>query len=199
MGQHDALDGLITYLQCMATAVDDPGMSSNLNLGMEISEAMGMCEDKNWFTDDALGIGGLLTNAFKMTQLIIHSNLQITDILSTLLYSAKGGVDAFSLADTLNFPAEYRLAFRELGLSIGLHTIEKMVQMIQQHPEHFPEQQSLISQLIDLSPHLSLIKKIEMFWMTTTNQQSDTWIEHIDINSVMLATSLEPDGYLLLH
>ena len=199
MGQHDALDGLITYLQCMATAVGDPGMSSNLNLGMEISEAMGMCEDKNWFTDDALGIGGLLTNAFKVTQLIIHSNLQLADMLSALLYSAKGGVDAFSLADTLNSPAEYRLAFRELGLSIGLHTIEKMVQMIQQHPEHFPEQQSLISQLIDLSPHLSLIKKIEMFWMTTTNQQSDTWIEHIDINSVMLATSLGADGYLLLR
>ena len=199
MGQHDALDGLITYLQCMATAVDDPGMSSNLNLGMEISEAMGMCEDKNWFTDDALGIGGLLTNAFKVTQLIIHSNLQLTDMLSALLYSAKGGVDVFSLADTLNSPAEYRLAFRELGLSIGLHTIEKMVQMIQQYPEYFLEQPSLISQLIDLSPYLSLIKKIGMFWMTTTNQQSDTWIEHIDINSVMLATSLEPDGYLLLH
>ncbi|OEU78464.1 MAG: hypothetical protein BA873_09200 [Desulfobulbaceae bacterium C00003063] len=62
-----------------------------------------------------------------------------------------------------------------------------------------PLQQSLISQLIDLSPYLSLIKKIEMFWMTTTNQQSDTWIEHIDINSVMLATSLGADGYLLLR
>jgi len=183
----------------MATAVDDPGMSSNLNLGMEISEAMGMCEDKNWFTDDALGVGGLLTNAFKVTQLIIHSNLQLTDMLSALLYSAKSGVDVFSLADTLNSPAEYRLAFRELGLSIGLHTIEKMVQMIQQHPEHFPEQKSLASQLADFSPHLPLIKKIEAFWLTATNQQSNTWTEHIDINSVMLATSLGPDGYLLLR
>ncbi len=99
----------------------------------------------------------------------------------------------------MHYPAEYRLAFRELGLSIGLQTIEKMMPMIQQHPEHFPEQQSLISQLSDFSPYLSLIKKIEMFWLTTTNQQCNTWTEHIDINSVMLATSLGPDGYLLLR
>ena len=199
MGQHDALDGLITYLQLMETAVDDPEMSAKLNLGTEISETMSMCKDMNWFTDDSLGIGGLLTDAFKVTQLIVHSNLQLMNMLSTLLHSAKGGVDAFSLTDTLNYPAEYRLAFRELGLSIGLQTIEKMMQVIQQHPEHFPEQQSLISQLADFSPHLSLIKKIEMFWLTATNQQSNTWTEHIDINSVMLATHLGPDGYLLLR
>lgn len=95
MGQHDALDGLITYLQLMATAVDDPKMSAELNLGTEISETMSMGEDMNWFTDDSLGIGGLLTDAFKMTQLIVHSNLQLTNMLSTLLHSAKDGIDAF--------------------------------------------------------------------------------------------------------
>jgi len=35
--------------------------------------------------------------------------------------------------------------------------------------------------------------------MAAANQQSNTWTEHVDINSVMLATSLGPDGYLLLH
>lgn len=199
MGQHDALDGLITYLQLMATAVDDPEMSAELNLGTEISEVMGMCEDMNWFTDDSLGIGGLLTDAFRVTQLIVHSNLQLTNMLSTLLHSAKDGVDAFSLTDTLSYPAEYRLAFRELGLLIGLQTIEKMMLLIKQHPERFPQQQLLISQLEDLSTHLPLMKKIKMFWLTATNQQSNTWTEHIDINSVMLATSLGPDGYLMLR
>jgi hypothetical protein len=197
MGQHDALDGMITYLQLMATAVDDPEMSAELNLGTEISEAMSMCENMNWFTDDSLGIGGLLTDAFKLTQLIVHSNLQLTNMLSTLLHSAKGGMDALSLTDTLNYPAEYRLAFRELGLLIGLQTIEKMMLMIKQHPGSFPGQQLLISQLADFSPHLPLMKKIEMFWLTATNQHSNTWTEHVDINSVMLATSLGADGYLL--
>jgi hypothetical protein len=198
MGQHDALDGLITYLQLMATAVDDPEMEAELNLGREISEAISMSEGMNWFTDDSLGIGGLLTDAFKVTQLIVQSNLQLTDLLSSLLHSAKDGVDAFCLTDTLNYPAEYRLAFRELGLSIGLQTIEKMKLMIQQHPEQFPGQQLLLSQLADFMPHLSLIKKIEMFWLTATNQQPTTWTEHVDINCVMLATNLGPDGYLLL-
>jgi len=199
MGQHDALDGLLTYLQLMATAVDDPDMSAGLNLGTEISETMDMCENVNWFTNDSLGIGGLLTDAFKVSQLIVRSNLQRTEMLSTLLHSARKGVDSFSLTNTLNYPAEYRLAFRELGLSIGLQTIEKMKLMIQQHPEHFPGQQSLISELADFSPYLSLIEKIKRYWLTAANQQSHTWTEHIDINSVMLATTLGPDGYLLLR
>ena len=120
-------------------------------------------------------------------------------MLSTLLHSAKDGVDAFSLTDMLSYPAEYRLAFRELGLAIGLQTIEKMMSLIKQHPGPFPQQQSLISQLADFSPHLPLIYKIITFWLTATNQQSNTWTEHIDINSFMLATSLGPDGYLMLR
>ena len=199
MGQHDALDGLITYLQLMETAMDGPEMSAELHLGTEISEAVAMCEGENWFTDDSLGIGGLLTDAFKVTQLIVHSNLQLTNMLSALLHSAKKGMDDFFLTGSLNYPAEYRLAFRELGLAIGLQTIEKMMVLIEQHPECFSDQQSLISQLAEFSSHLPLIKKIEMFWLTATNQQSNTWTEHIDINSVMLATSLGPDGYLLLR
>lgn len=198
MGQHDALDGLITYLQLMAAAVNDPEMSAELNLGREISETMGMCEEKNWLTDDPLGIGGLLTDAFKVVQLTVDSNLQMQDMLSTLLHSAQSGLDDFSHADTLNYPADYRLAFRELGLVIGLQTVEKMELMIRQHPDCFPEQHLLISQLADFSPHLPLIKSITKFWLTPANQQSSTWTEHIDINSVMLATSLGPDGYLLL-
>jgi hypothetical protein len=120
-------------------------------------------------------------------------------MLSTLLGSAKDGMDAFSLTDTLSHPAEYRLAFRELALAIGLQTIDKMMLMIKQHPGSFPGQQLLISQLADFSLHLSLMKKIKMFWLTAINQQSNTWTDHIDINSVMLATTMGPDSYLLLR
>ncbi len=71
--------------------------------------------------------------------------------------------------------------------------------MIKEHPDDFPQQQSLILQLTEFSSHLSLQEKIENFWQTVANQKSKTWTEHIDINSVMLATSMEPDGYLMLH
>ncbi len=133
-----------------------------------------------------------------MTQLIVHSNLQLTNMISTLLGSAKEGMDACSLTDTLSHPAKYRLAFRELGLAIGLQTIDKMMLMIKLHPESFPGQQLLISQLADFSPHLPLMKKMKIFLLTATNQQNNTWTEHIDINRVMLATILGPDTYLLL-
>ena len=199
MGQHDALDALITYLQLTIIAGDNQKKSPELNLDKEITEAMTMCEGTNWTTDDPLGIGGLLTNACKLTELIILNNLPLTNMLSDLLRNSKSSLDVFSLTDTLNYPAEYRLPFRELGLAIALQVIEKMELMIKKHSEHFPQQPALISQLAGFSQYLPLKKKIELFWLAPENQKSNTWTDHIDINSVMLATCLGPDDYLLLH
>jgi len=39
---------------------------------------------------------------------------------------------------------------------------------------------------------------IEAFWLATANRQASSWTGHRDINMVMLATSLAPDGYLSL-
>ena len=41
---------------------------------------------------------------------------------------------------------------------------------------------------------IDTVKKI----LDTRNRESQTWAEHRDINSVMLATCLMPDGYLEL-
>ena len=45
--------------------------------------------------------------------------------------------------------------------------------------------------------YTDLRKTIENFWSDPANQ-TDTWNEHRDINEVMLATSLSPDGFLVL-
>lgn len=37
---------------------------------------------------------------------------------------------------------------------------------------------------------------IEAFWLERRNRESGSWMEHRNINMVMLATSLSPDGYL---
>jgi len=37
---------------------------------------------------------------------------------------------------------------------------------------------------------------IEKFWLERKNREASSWIQHRDINMVMLATSLAPDGYL---
>jgi hypothetical protein len=47
-----------------------------------------------------------------------------------------------------------------------------------------------------LSRYAGLREIIETFWLEGTNRESDSWIAHRDINRVMLATSLAPDGFL---
>jgi len=45
--------------------------------------------------------------------------------------------------------------------------------------------------------YTELRDSIQSFWQDPTNH-TDTWFEHRDINEVMLATSLVPDGMLEL-
>lgn len=199
MGQHDPLDGLITYQQLQATAVKLGDPHADIYLGKEIAEMTAMCEGLTWTTNDPLGIGGLLSDAFRLAQLIISSNLRESERLASLLRDAEVGVEAFVRSHPLNASADYRLAFRELGLSIGLHAIVKMQRFIEQHLEKFSNPQALQVSLSGLARFLPLIESIERFWLEPNNQQSHTWTGHRDINSVMLATSLAPEGFLVLQ
>jgi len=193
MGQHDALDGYITYLQLESTASRDLEISYKPHLDIEIAEMSRMYQNINLTTDDPLGIGGLLNDACKLIQLIITGNMpHLSDMVLELLYAAKEGLEAFIRTDTLKYPPKYRLAFRELGLSIGLNMIKKMQILIRGHAEHFTSRALLESQLASLVQYLHVSEVIEDFWLNPENQKSSTWSEHIDINSVMLATSLLP-------
>ena len=40
---------------------------------------------------------------------------------------------------------------------------------------------------------------ITSFWLRPENRAGPTWQEHLNINEVMLATSILPDGYLDLR
>jgi hypothetical protein len=198
MGQHDALDGYITYLQLVKTASRDQE-AYELHLDTEIAQTAQMCQAVHMATDDPLGIGGLLGDACKLTQLIISGKMEfLCDMLSKLLHFAKKGIDAFMLTGTLKYPAQYRLAFRELGLSIGLHGVEKIRTLCDEYPAHFADHRFLASQSKALETYLPLCGIIENFWLDPENQKSNTWGEHIDINSVMLATSLASEGYLTI-
>ena len=70
MGHHDPLDGFITYNQLQATAAKDPGESKGLDLKAEIADLANICKGKSWATDDPLGIGGLLSDAYRAAQLM---------------------------------------------------------------------------------------------------------------------------------
>lgn len=196
MGQHDPLDGLITYRQLQATAQQFPDSPSAFNLDTEIAELRAMCGGHNWATEDPLGIGGLLSDGYKLVQLIAVYQVDETARLETLLGDIESSLQAFIRNNSLNHPAEYRLAFRELGLSIGLHAINRMQKRIEHGPANFTNGRQLLATLARLSDFHHLHQGIESFWLAPAHQSIKTWTEHADINGVMLATSLVPDGYL---
>jgi hypothetical protein len=197
MGHHDPLDGYITYQQLQATAKQFPKTPSELSLKTEINELEAMCAGKQWATEDSLGIGGLLSDAFILVQLIDTAHLAETDRLKSLLQDIMLSLQAFATHNQLSLPAEYRLAFRELGLSIGIHAITRMQKTIKKQPEKFINNaDQLIATLRKLSPFQQIAGLIENFWLEPGHQSVNSWQEHEDINKVMLATSLAPDGYL---
>jgi hypothetical protein len=95
-------------------------------------------------------------------------------------------------------PADYRLAFRELGLSIGLRAVKHTQELAARHPGALDLAASLGRRLERLLHYAPSIGTIEGFWLEPANRSSRTWKEHEDINAVMLATSLAPEGYLAL-
>jgi hypothetical protein len=196
MGHHDPLDGFITYLQLQATAAKVSGKSAGAGLIAEIRDMAHMCEGQRWETDDPLGIGELLSTAYKLAQLILIEGLEQADFLDNLLGSSLVSLQSSTSRDFLKFPAQYRLAFRELGLSVGLHAIEKLRGLIQQTPSDFGMKDRLLSRTERLTQYTPLRESIETYWLDPSNRQAGLWMEHRDINMVMLATSLAPDGYL---
>ena len=197
MGHHDPLDGLITYNQIQATAVELSN-TSGPDLDSEIADIEVLCKGKNWATDDLLGIGGLLCHAYTILQLIVQDRFAETGLLQYLLESSLAGLDAYTLSHFLNFPADHRLPFREFGIAIGLHAVERIKGLIEEKPDVFDNNHPIYMQIKHLRRFARLGEAIEKFWLDPQNRIAKSWTEHQDINSVMLATSLAPDGYLKL-
>jgi len=150
---------------------------------------------RDWTTDDPLGIGGLLCDAYKVGHLVANRRIELADMLLTLLKSSRAGLEAYLKGKPLELPADCRLAFRELGLSLGLHAIERLWRLIDGKPDFFDEG-PLHSRIENLMQHVVVGEQIEGFWLEPKNRETDGWTEHRDINMAMLATSLVPDGYL---
>lgn len=197
MGQHDPLDGFITYSQLQATAAKDSEKPAWLDLSAEIADMANICKGKSWVTDDPLGIGGLLSDAYRMVQLITNGDFEQTDLLETVLDSSLIGLKSYMRGNSLKLPVHYRLAFRELGLSIGLKAVKKLKSLIEQNLGVF-KKYPLHSRIESLMRYTPFSEIIETFWLERTNREAGTWKAHRDINMVTLATSLAPDGYLTL-
>jgi hypothetical protein len=196
MGQHDPLDGLITYRQLQAAAMRDKKSAAGQDLLSEIADMAQICEGKTWDTDDPLGIGGLLCDAHRIAQLSVDQSSEEMDLLVTLLDASLRGLGHFARGSLLMSPADDRLAFRELGLSIGLRAVQRLQGLIGSHPELFGKAHPVHSKIKSLMRYLPLCEGIEKFWLDPASRENDTWRAHREINMVMLATSLAPDGFL---
>jgi len=198
MGHHDPLDGFITYLQLQSTAGKDSIKSKWFDLSAEITDMANICKGKNWATDDPLGIGEILSAAYKLAQLIITEGIEQVDLLDVLLHASLVGLQSYVRTNSLKMPANYRLAFRELGLSVGLHAIEKLLGLVKQTSLDSRMKRLLQSRTENLLQYASLSNIIEAYWLEPANRRTSEWMAHRDINMVMLATSLAPDVYLSL-
>jgi len=197
MGQHDPLEGYITNLQLHATAASLPQPTTGPNLVDETNQFAAMIKDGEWATADPLGLGGLMIDAYRMYQ-IKQGETSDEELIVNLLTASLTGLRYYARSGELQQPAQYRLAFRELGLAIGLHAVESMQRAIDKEAQTTATSPSLSELLKALMHYNSLREEIEAFWRDPEHQQSTTWTEHQDINEVMLATSLVPDGFLEL-
>ncbi|MGO8999571.1 MAG: hypothetical protein ACLQVI_40110 [Polyangiaceae bacterium] len=188
MGQHDPLDGFVTCKQLEATAA---AMEQAVGPMLEsatagFAEMLVRCQ---LVTTDPLGLGGLLTDACRLAQLDVAP-----DLVSKLLQASVLGLRRYVMEPDLGAPADVRLAFRELGLAIGLAGVATLeATMTSRRVDDLGR-----ASLAELVEQASLRSKIESYWLSPFHRRSPTWAEHEDINDVMLATSLAPEGFLAL-
>ncbi|MCE7699845.1 MAG: hypothetical protein K8E24_013850, partial [Methanobacterium paludis] len=194
MGQHDPLDGFITYSELQMSTKKSEQYSRS-DLSAEIADMAKICQGKSWATNDPLGIGGLLSDALRIAQLM-RDGFTYGNLLEVVMESALIGMGSFVGDNTLRLPAEYRLAFRELGISIGLKGVEKLMEWVKENPDLFKD--PLQQQVEAIKKYVPIGETIERFWMDSKNRETRNWTEHREINMVMLATSLAPNGFLMI-
>jgi hypothetical protein len=186
MGQHDPLDGYVTCVEIDAAPVGAAGLPFEPSLERQAADFAGMI-DPALGTADPLGIGGLLTDAYRLEQLSHDGSAPRNEFREHLLSEALVGIRQWIRCGELRRPAQHRLAFRELGLTIGLAAAQAMRGRIHS------------AALEQIEPLLPLRAEIESYWLDGDRRRTDSWLEHQNINDVMLATSLAPNGYLELR
>ena len=188
MGQHDPLDGFVTCTQLETTATLLP-RTTGPSLVEEAEDFARIIDRGALATSDPLGLGGLLVDANRLVQLGAEPLLT-----ASLLAGARVGLRRYRAEPHLGQPADFRLAFRELGLSIGLAAVERM-----RDGENARRlDASGAASLTAIASHLSMRDEIESFWLLPAHRRTAPWLGHADINEVMLATSLVPEGFLVL-
>jgi hypothetical protein len=191
-GQHDALDGLLTAEGLQATAAELASLAGGPDLLDAVRDFSLMLERGELATTDPLGLGELLSGASLAARLPADS--VGARLLPRLLGAAFQGLREYERSRPFEAPTRFRLAFRELGLGIGLSGVEVASRELAGRTDQLAMRAR--DALEALRPFVPMSSMIRSFWSDPERQSGNTWKEHRAIDEVMLATALVPDGYL---
>ncbi|MBU3729678.1 MAG: hypothetical protein FGM37_10610 [Phycisphaerales bacterium] len=200
MGHHDPLDGLTAFAQIRASqrALGSERRSSALDAAW--ADMYAMCRrSRSWATTDPLGIGGILLDLAAIVRLTADGDCECGPTLHAVIADSVRSLDAFAAGHDPGGAAGRRLAFRELGLCIGLHAVDPIRSWILHAPRRFgPEGHAgmLLGGVQALAERIGLRDEIVSCWLEPAAQSTPAWRGHEDINSAMLAASLVPDACL---
>ena len=181
MGLHDALDGVITFRELQhASAKIGPKLEVP-DLTSAIESLSKLCRKRNWTTTDPLGIGGLFFDACRLSQMTGGDADQ--ELLEQLTDASEKSLRAFLASRSLRRSSSQRLAFRELGLAIGLMAAPTISYWSRGTWDQY---RSLADQIVNA-------------WLPLAHSPDELWQEHRDINDVMLTTALIPETFLSIE
>jgi hypothetical protein len=177
MGMHDALDGFITFREVQHARLKMQPKAHAPDLRPAIDSFQNLCRDRDWITSDPLGIGGLMFDLCRLSQLTGADADRA--LLETLADASQKALRAFLASRALVHPPSQRLAFRELGLAIGLEGVSD-INRAHGTGEHYR----------------ALADEIVNAWLPVAHSPDELWQAHADINDIMLVTALTPQTFL---
>jgi hypothetical protein len=164
----------------------------------EWDELVRMSARQNWVTTDPLGIGGLLVDACVLDQLPDETGEE-RERIEQLLMAAIVGLLHYALRGDYRLPPSRRLPFRELGLAIGLSAVDVLGRRAldprrnADDPPPRRARRTCPSALV----HRRNVAGCEP--PTVAELDAPPGHQRGDINEVMLAACLAPEGLLLLE
>jgi hypothetical protein len=191
-GAHDPLDGLVAASALRGNLLD--GVGPQPALDRLIDELSDMCVGRGWITEDPLGAGGLLMDASWLTRLLDTDERteSLRPMVTGLWEDSLLSLAAVARGYPLDRGTADRLAFRELGLAIGLFGVDALGDETEALPSGAEQTAEAVAR------HVPLGDTIVEMWMAPEARAAESWKAHENINSVMLATALAPDEYLAL-
>lgn len=189
------MDGCVASLQLASTAPD----ASELRKWSVVYESIALSHSLK--TTDPLGIGGLLNDSIRLAQLIHLYDLDSRWLLHHLLEAASTGLAAWSLSRLWERPAELRLAFRELGLPIGLNGVSWLRDEILPAMSSKVRTEELQQSLASIGQYQSAGEGIIEFWTDPERRkmvQNLAWATGYNVLAIPLAAGvLLPWGVVL--